>query len=115
METATWCPDEITVSVTTGPAIWLKRRPPGSCMCRNAFTSPGSSGSCKTSRAVWSRMSVRGGFGIWERWCEVGGWAVVTVVRNVGTTVSPIVVLPRVVLKKSLINKERRTVEEWIF
>ena len=53
--------------------------------------------------------------GIWERWCEVGGWAVVTVVRNVGTTVSPIVVLPRVVLKKSLMNKERRTEEEWIF
>merc|ERR1719189_2452994 len=81
-----WCPEEITVSVTTGPAIWPKRRPPGS------------SGSCNTSRAVWSRMSVRGGLGIWERWWEGGGGAVVTVVRNVGTTVSPIVVLPRVVL-----------------
>ena len=43
--------------------------------------------------------------GIWERWWEVGGWAVVTVVRNVGTTVSPIVVLPRVVLKRAVSTK----------
>ena len=45
-------------------------------------------------------MSVSGGFGICDNdpW-EVGGCDVVTVVRNVGTTVSPIVVLPKVVLK----------------
>ena len=56
-------------------------------------------------------MSVRGGFGIWERWCEVGGWAVVTVVRSVGTTVSPIVVLPRVVLEKAQLRKKERLKE----
>ena len=46
-------------------------------------------------------MSVSGGFGICDNdpW-EVGGCDVVTVVRNVGTTVSPIVVLPKVVLKR---------------
>ena len=31
-----------------------------------------------------------------------GGWEVVTVVRRVGTTVEPIVVLPRVVLQGTL-------------
>lgn len=60
-------------------------------------------------------MSVRGGLGICERWCEVGGWAVVTVVRNVGTTVSPIVVLPRVVLKKKKrINKVGEVEGDWV-
>ena len=61
-------------------------------------------------------MSVSGGFGICDNdpW-EVGGCDVVTVVRNVGTTVSPIVVLPNVVLKRHgqlYISKGLMTKEE---